>query len=401
MNILITGLTLHNNKGGPALAYSLMQQIRQRIKDVNFILSVPGFGNNVELEKVWALHYGVSDIIAQINLKEVLFPFYFFQGRMLTQKKFLETMKEVDLVVDLVALSYMDLSIYSLKRNFIGNLSRYIIRHFANKTNTPLIRWTQSYGPFQYWFTQQMVERDLVKQKYIFARGEKSKLFLSEIIEPNSIHVFPDIAISLPVDFSYINSKKDILKNRYITLSPSSVLYRIQKDKHIQDMKEVIQYLLKKNFSVVIVPHNLMSINPNLENCDLEVSKIIVKDFKEKVFLIEDDLDPMNLKGIIAKAFFHIGGRYHSIVAALSSGTPAISLSWHEKYEDIMSMYNCGEYVENDLSKLLILIEQLIANREQVAKKLEINQPLLMTKIHKNMDLFMEMVQNDMPNMQL
>ncbi len=51
MKILITGLTLHNNKGGPALALSLVDKMQSQFENAKFYLAVPEFRGNLELEK--------------------------------------------------------------------------------------------------------------------------------------------------------------------------------------------------------------------------------------------------------------------------------------------------------------------------------------------------------------
>jgi len=386
MKILITGLTLHNNKGGPALALSLIDVLKKKFPSASYCMSVPDFENNLEKEAYWAKVYGIDSVIGAVGAKEML---------NLNKNKrnvFLNFLKNIDLVVDLNALSYMDLPHLSYKQNLIRNLSIYTIRYFSNLLNVPLIRWTQSYGPFSNFLTKIIVKNDLKYQKNIFCRGEGSFKNIKNILPKKNIYSFPDIAITLKKKEEYYT--KYLKGKNYITLSPSSVIYSLDKEVHIEHFRKIIAYMSKLNYNVVIVPHNRMSINPSLNNCDLEVSKEIVQGCKsENIHLIVEDIDVYNLKGVISNAKLHIGARYHSIIAALSSNVPTIAFSWHEKYKDIMKMYGMDEYIyerKYSINNLFKLIDDLEDNRTNITSILIENQKKLEKDIDKNLELFME-----------
>jgi len=388
MKILITGLTLHNNKGGPALALSLIDNLRLEFKNVKFYLSVPSHDGNLKLEEKWAKKYKIEGVISAVGVKELL---YINTDK---RNKFLKFLKNVDLVIDLNALSYMDLPSLSYKKNLIRNLSIYTIRGLSNQMNIPMIRWTQSYGPFSSFLTKKIVQRDLSKQDNIFARGLGSLNNIKKICPKKRVFSFPDIAITLSKREGYYNQH---LKNKkYITLSPSSVIYGIDGDLHIENFRMIIRYILKNNYEVVIVPHTLMSTNPSLNNCDLKVSeKILSQMDTTHIHLVKDDLDVYNLKGIISQAELHIGARYHSVIASLSTAVPTIAFSWHEKYMDIMKMYQMEKYVyqgKGNIKEIFQYIQELDSNRDNIINILKSQQRILESEIEKNIILFMENV---------
>ena len=388
MKILITGLTLHNNKGGAALALSLINKLKLEFNNPLFYLSVPNNGKNVALEKKWATFYNIEGVIGSVGVKELLF--------INRQRRhvFINFLKDIDLVVDLNALSYMDLSNLTYKRNLIRNLSIYTIRNLCNHLGKPLTRWTQSYGPFSSKITRFLVKSDLKYQKNIFVRGEGSLTNIQEVCQKNTIFSFPDIAITLTHNDDYFNV--NLKEKSYITLSPSSVIYGIDGDLHIQQFRDIIAYIVKKGYEVVLVPHTLMTHNPTLFNCDLKVcERILEKVDTNRVFLIKKDLDVYNLKGIISKASLHIGARYHSIIASLSTSVPTVAFSWHEKYIDIMRMYNMEKYIYNgnkDVSHIFQYIDELLEDKGMVIETLKYQQNILEKEITKNIELFMENV---------
>jgi len=386
MNILITGLTLHNNKGGPALALSLKKKLNTIFKSSKFYLAVPNFDNNIFLEEKWAEFYGFEGVVGSVGAKELLLI------NMHKRDVFLSFLKSIDLVVDLNALSYMDLRHKTYKQNLVNNLSIYTIRGFCNKLHTPLIRWTQSYGPFMSYITKQIVKYDLKNQKNIFVRGKGSFENIQKILPNKKIFSFPDIAIILDKKEEYYS--KHLIGKKYITLSPSSVIYSKDQEKHIEDFRNIVNYIKKLDYEIVFVPHNLMSINPSLYNCDLKVSEKIIDALQmDNIHLVSQDIDVYNLKGIIANAILHIGARYHSVIASLSTGVPTIAFSWHEKYKDIMRMYNMENYVYDEKSNIKYiygLIDKLLDNREKYSIILKNSQKKLNKDIDRNIELFME-----------
>jgi len=56
--------------------------------------------------------------------------------------------------------------------------------------------------------------------------------------------------------------------------------------------------------------------------------------------LIEDmNLTYKQLRAIIGLMDFYVAGRYHSVASALFMGVPVVSLSWHIKYRDLMTLF--------------------------------------------------------------
>ena len=76
----VSGLCMQDNKGGPALALSLMQMIQLHIADAEFVFSVPGDDKEWLMEKKWAEKFGV-EIVGNISLRNMVPPFCFARGR--------------------------------------------------------------------------------------------------------------------------------------------------------------------------------------------------------------------------------------------------------------------------------------------------------------------------------
>jgi colanic acid/amylovoran biosynthesis protein len=390
MNILITGLTLHNNKGGPALALSLINLLNRYFINAKYYMAVPSINNSIKEEEKWARIYNIDKVFGRIGIYQMLPPYYFKAKNRNRVKIFLNILDKIDLVVDLTALSYMDFPNKSFLDNLQWNLSNYLNRYLSKKKGVKFIRWTQSYGPFLYHITKQIVKKDLKSQEIIFTRGKISYKYMKGIFPYKNIYSFPDIAITLPLKQDYLKILN--ISKRYITISPSSVIYSIKGKQHINEIVKLIE-TIQKRYQILLVPHNLRKVNPNLNNCDLKICEYINSLLSNKVIIISEDLDVYNLKGIISKAYIHIGARYHSVVAALSTGVPCISISWHDKYKDIMNMYNVGEFVfnTNNIDIVIDMIKNIENNYIALKNILIKRQVILNKKIDENLKLFTEM----------
>jgi colanic acid/amylovoran biosynthesis protein len=382
MNILVTGLCLQGNKGGPALALSLMKLLRRELGDIRFTFSVPE--SDIVEESQWATKYSVAVIpnCAWPSPRAVLAP-----RRRRNLVNWIRRLRQADLVVDLTAISYVGPPIgrpHRLPRVLCEARFRWCV--YARLFGKKFLAWTQSYGPFSTWDLRWAGAFDLKRQKYVFCRGEETVREVRGLLKDAKAISFPDVAVILDYDAergsAYIKEMfPGIACERLVTVSPSAVLYsstRPDPNKHLLFMREMVKYLLDRGHSVLLVPHTYRVRTKDPSHCDFTLAKAISEGMKAPagtLAVVQEDLSPQELKGIIACARAHVGGRYHSVVAALSSGVPCISLSWHHKYKDIMAMYGVDEYTMNcigdvDLNGFSWLFDRLMENAEEIRDSL-------------------------------
>ena len=75
------------------------------------------------------------------------------------------------------------------------------------------------------------------------------------------------------------------------------------------------------------------------------------------------------LKNEIAACEVVVASRYHTCVAALSSGTPVLVLGWHYKYQELLGLYSQSRWLINqdecDSKKLLDMFREFWRQREK------------------------------------
>ena len=160
---------------------------------------------------------------------------------------------------------------------------------------------------------------------------------------------------------------------------------------HVEQVVELCRHLIAGGYRVLFVPHTFRPGRHDPALCDFGVAQEVIAKFENdpQVGLVTDDLSPMDLKSIISNAHVHVGGRYHSVVAALSSGVPCVSMSWHHKYKDIMRMYGCERYVHeggigSQVRRLIELVDELLDERDAVAKRMIAAQVDVASEVDRN-----------------
>jgi len=277
----------------------------------------------------------------------------------------------------------------------------------------PFLAWTQSYGPFSTPLTRFLAKLDLGSQPLVFCRGEDCRAAVKGLLPQKSAESFPDVAVAL--DYSrewgekYIHSKFGKVDfQRLITVSPSAVIHSKTSTStggstHVIQVANLCRYLIERGYYVLLVPHTYRPNRHDPRICDYGVATLVMKELHnvDRIGLVEDDLSPIDLKSMISTAHIHVGARYHSIVAALSSGVPCISLSWHPKYKDLMRMYGVECFVYDSVSTLPVthlysLFEILEAKTDAVRDQLKQKQSNILKQIKKNTLLFVDLLERSL-----
>ena len=411
MRIFVTGLCLQGNKGGPAIALALKAQLDKYLENVSYVFSVPQ-EDEFPYEQKQAEVYDV-DVVEDFSYRDCISPFAFnnFAKRKERLKKWRQTLGSADLVIEMSAISYAGPPLNSSFSVLMSARVRYYLA--ARLFHKKLLAWTQSYGPFSTPLTRLLSKWDLGRQPAVFCRGKNSQKNVKQLLPGKKTYCFPDVATLLDFDKDWgTHYAKNLFPadfdfNRLITISPSAVIYTKTKRKngdaaHIKNLLHLCNHLLEKGYAILLVPHTFRPRRHYPEICDYAVSRIIFDRLKSNnpksnVSIVRDDLSPMRLKSIIATAAVHVGARYHSLIASLSSGVPSISLSWHHKYGDLMAQYQTEEYVFSEIeraqpSRLTLMLDHVIEKSEQIITNLKRQQKNISLQVEENTKLFVELI---------
>ena len=401
-SILITGLCLQGNKGGPALLLSIVKVLKERIPDLGIVVSVPR--KELEEETVWSDYYNIQ-IIPELHLSAL------FGGPLCDDlergyvKDYINVLRHVDGVLNMQGIAYVGPPIGTLRRALGGRFKIFVLTRLFGK---PFFAWTQSYGPLSSLGIRLLARLDLGSLSCVLCRGEDCVDEVKKILPEQDIRSFPDVANVLSYDVGW---GRDYLKHKFnltgrfrITISPSSVIFNKShgsaSNPHVEQVVKIITDIASPDIDILLVPHTFRPKRSIPELCDFAVCRLIMEQLhgSKNVNLVDEDLCPGDLKSIIATASLHIGARYHSLVAALSSGVPAISLSWHPKYRDLMRQYGLERFVYNALEDpgteaFMKLFRYAFENRESLEEKIACKKATIESEIQDNAQLVADIVE--------
>lgn len=371
MRILVTGLCLSRNLGGPAMALTLVEQLKMRIDGTEFVFAI--VPESYEQEKKWANYYGL-EIVRRGNIISYLASTYKLIGLAKTvykfarrrqthlqanpskldsnaiNKEFMAACSSCDAVIDMQGTSYVG----DGARGPFEGLVSYSSLYFANKYKKPFIRFIQSFGPFYDWKVRFFARRNFNQVDFIPARGKESARHCREIVkDPEKVFDFPDCAILLPTaDADWTNDYLAMLGlaiKEYVVLSPSVIIYNLAPDvggsigeKHIETFSLIAEKLLSSKNNILFLPHMY---SDDKSECDREICRKVLRQLSDinidtsKCKIVEDDLDVWQSKALISKAKAAVVSRYHALAAAASTGVPVVTIGWNIKYSDLTEYY--------------------------------------------------------------
>ena len=132
---------------------------------------------------------------------------------------------------------------------------------------------------------------------------------------------------------------------------------------------------MEKNAYFIFVPQVIVE-NGNDTIVAQEIKDLLPTKIQENFIILNDDLSPMQIKGLIENFDFFIGTRMHSNIFATSMNVPTVAIAYEKKTNGIMKMLNLEEYIiemdnitSDELTKKL---EKLIENKDDIKDILKI-----------------------------
>ncbi|MFH0878911.1 MAG: polysaccharide pyruvyl transferase family protein [Lentisphaerota bacterium] len=362
--ILVTGLCLSRNLGGPAMALTLSEQLHHRYPGIDIVFAVSPL--DWEEEQKWAGYYDVK-VCRRTMMMETIRHNPLVQGVKnllqrptgldtvpwtLVEEEFVEAMRSCDAVVCMEGISYVGDGAWDWR----AAVNNYTYFHYARRLGKPYCRFIQSFGPFDDRIVRWIARRELRHLPFIMARGRHAAESCRRLVPDAEVNNFPDIAILLPVapaswGETYL-SGHGLMAGQYTVLAPSAVIANTV-DRHrgkehsaeyVECMRLIAERLLMGGEPVLLLPHMY---SPHSIECDREVARLIRAGLPAgaPVQIVEDDLDVFQAKYLLAHARQCVVSRYHALVGAISTCVPAVALGWNVKYRDFMEFYNLGEMV--------------------------------------------------------
>ncbi|MFH1878463.1 MAG: polysaccharide pyruvyl transferase family protein [Candidatus Omnitrophota bacterium] len=372
IRILVTGLCLSRNRGGAAMALSFMRLMDEYAgAPFEYVFAVDPV--HLELEKEWGKKYGVRAVPRDtVTLALSTLPVFSFiraakaaikgkksagnaaRLRKTAHDEYMRSFREADCVINLNGIAFVG----DGTRRWKASLNELTDGIYARAAKKPFFRFIQSYGPFNDRRVRFMASREFRRLKCVMARGKRASGFCREAAGKTPVYCFPDVAVILPrAGKEWLEpylSKLGAARGEYMIFSPSAVITALKGgggtstgEGHIDMFCLAAKHYLGRGKTLIFLPHMT---SPVPSECDREVCRIIIRKLAEsgadisRCVLIEDELDCRELKALISAARLAVVSRYHALVAALSSGVPAVPVGWNDKYMDLLDFYGAAQF---------------------------------------------------------
>ena len=294
-------------------------------------------------------------------------------------------LEDADLVVDLYGICFCD-NLEKRKYSYLSMRARKMkfqpILHLAKKMGKTVIKNTASFGPMETEYNQKSA---LYSAKNVYdvlcAREVQSKIALSRVLgDKYDILLSPDTANLMPFSVQ-------LRKNR-VGISASHQIVKQWKspEGYVECMVQLGKVIHELGLEILFLPNEY---DPNKADNDVAVCRTIQEALAAEG-VPSEILDVLHmsstqLKNEIAACEVVVASRYHTCVAALSSGTPVLVLGWHYKYQELLGLYSQSRWLINqdecDSRKLVEMFRKFWKLREANRQTILNQYPTVRRKI--------------------
>lgn len=408
---LVCGACFAGNMGGSALYESFLAQVEKEF-EIKFLLKYPRDEIDICIQNGYSFHKFTT-----VELLILGVPFFIFGSvckKLHLPHKWLaigplKQYYENDVMVDLSGIAFSDY------RGFVDLIINTLWFLPAFVSGIPIIKLSQSLGPYEKKSVNFLAKYVLSRIRIVIARGNNSYKVTKQLL-PNKKHIFnfPDVAMCLPMvseeECGNILEGVHLKGKKYVTISPSIVVDGLAGSKFYRDiMKKIVkQVYLMTELPILFVPHTrncTSAVGVNNGGDDAVVCADIIASLRDSEIPVEILLGGYNakeLKSVIAGAEFMIGSRYHSLIAAMSSGVPSLALGWGHKYYEMFELFGMEKYVfeyrEFNEDIILKRVRELAENYIQLRKQIEGVLPNVKKESEKNVKLAIKLIRETTEN---
>lgn len=382
--ILITGVTLTGNLGGVAMAEAIRDLAQQHQLQPALASILPGADKQSALAK----HYRIVDFSYKPFL--LFYAPYFLLLLLLPLPKRLKrrlacllaigrAFAQTRAVIDLSGIAFVDgRGIALLWYNAAIVLPALVC-------GTPIFKMSQALGPFS-GFNQWLARFILSRVNWVYSRGHISQQHTQQLGLTNSSYA-PDVSFALNTGEQHQQAVALLpANNRNVVICPSKVVYDYCLQAGIEllpVLSHYIAWLEQQGFTACLLPHSEDSgigKNNDLALCQQLLQQHKASHGESDIQFYDPNGDPRLAREIIGQAEFAITCRFHSLIAALATATPAITIGWNHKYQEAAAPFAIDNLVidheqlcvDTLIEKTQCLLEQaktLQANMAEAANK--------------------------------
>lgn len=233
---------------------------------------------------------------------------------------------------------------------------------FANFYKKPVIMYGQNLPKMESWFFRKFIGFFFKKAVLVSVRDSDSKENILEMIGNKKIYLMPDLIFKVSPKFKQAKENKMLVCLRGAPALP---------DGFEDEIAKFINFFLdtNKNYTVEFLPLE--------KGTDEEFHAKILEKIAEKdrIFIHEYTEDRIKVEKIFSESKIVLGMRLHSILMAVNTGTPFISINYNPKVANILKTLNLGKYLiklgDSNLKNFTTLCREVLEDGPIISADLE------------------------------
>lgn len=392
MKILFTTVKLSNNLGYPSIVSAIVE-MNKKYKDDLYIVRNCFSERESELIKYYNLKYIDCPIFNKrnyINFLISLFIAIVMKGKLplKTKRKIILQLAELssfDAVIDLSGIDFTDKFSSKIPLKLILN---HRIWFLFKILNIPVVKYTTAIGPCNKFDTKYSLKVCSKLCDLFYLRDKESLAIFNSLKLKTQSKLVPDTAFMMPsfIQSPFVDKILSIRQQKKIIGIAASHQHKKRTKDYNETLVKLINYLVKKNYYIVLIPNENNDENNSFD--DRKVCKEIFQMLSDKYnvsILDVDNISPNQVKGVINCCDIIITSRYHSLIAALSTAKPALTLSWHHKYVEALKLFGLEKYVvettDFTINNIISKFEDIEMNYQEIINKINANIPSIQKEV--------------------
>lgn len=386
--VVIIGSALSGNKGAAAMLESSVQTLQKAFgeKNIRFTLlsMYPSEDRkqnpykNLKVIKATPAELGVM-----INSQALLYRILPFMRKTIAKKSpAIKALVEADVLLDQGGITFVDGREKFLLYNVASILPALMV-------GTPVVKCAQALGPFKNPINNASAKLFLPKMAAIVSRGAITHSYL-EGLNLKNVTAGADYAFSLELTKEEVKQAKSkfddslFAKSTVVGISPSVVMQKKVDAKggdYAKEIVDFINYLTKKEYKVMLVPHSVRTGTDKTHNNDMPLCKAIYKqlDSPNDCLFLDKELTSQELRYWIGRCDIFVASRFHAMVSSLAMKVPTLVIGWSHKYREVLEMFGLEEWAfgHDKLSQdyLRKRFNALVKEQKEVKEKLAKSLP--------------------------
>ena len=257
-------------------------------------------------------------------------------------------------------------------QNFVSPLMFDLL--VARMVASRLLLWSQTIGPLEFTDDRaQLACQQLLRNAdQIYARDDSSRATLDEWgVQPERISETFESVIGLSdeiTEYTVPSSREPVVGITIYNAEPRS---HEEHREYIAAIASTADYLVEKGLKIRFFPHEVIGAAVDDRVCITE----IIHQMKQcsEAEMVDEDLDTLTHLTELSKCRLFIAHKTHSVVFALTVGTPVIALSYHSKTEDFMSQYGLSEHCVCDsgltVARLTDAVDRVLRGLDETGRR--------------------------------